>query len=238
MHPAAAQSLLSARPNRALPFVLLSVVAHVLLGGGGLLLSWALEGKRIDLDQEPIKASLVRLGKERDEKLLPRKEEEPPPAPKPEEPVEIPNLAPKPEPKSPNVKPVVEKKKSLADAFSKTAKAAKAEPLEGRADGDVLGDSAIQEGERYDGLLKAQVGRFYDVSNTIPEAERRTLRADVTIQLSADGHLLDTRLAKSSGNDIFDTAVLGAVKRAAPFSPPPAHLRDEYKKGVTFRFTP
>jgi TonB family protein len=237
MHPSASQSLLHRRPSRALPFILLSVVAHVLLAVGGIVLSWVLEGRRIDLDAQPIKASLVRLGKERDEKLLPRKEEEPPPAPKPEEPVPIPTVAPKPVDKFPSTKPV-EKKKSLMEAFSKTAKAAKPQELEGRTDGDVQGDSAVQEGERYFGLLKAQTSRFYDVSNTIPEAERRTLRADVSIQIGAHGQLLHAKLVKGSGNELFDDAVVGAVKRAAPFSPPPDGLRDQVKKGVTLRFTP
>lgn len=238
MHPSATQSLLYRRPSRAMPFVLLSVVAHVLLGAAGIALSWVMENRRIDLDAQPIKASLVRLGKERDEKLLPRKEEEPPPAPKPEEKVEIPSVTPpKPVTTAPSTKPP-EPRKSLMDAFNKTGKAGKPQELEGKADGDVHGDSAVQEGERYFGLIKAQTSRFYDVSNTIPEAERRMLRADVSIQIASDGQLLRAELAKGSGNEVFDTAVLGAVKRAAPFSPPPDALRDQAKKGFILRFTP
>jgi protein TonB len=51
--------------------------------------------------------------------------------------------------------------------------------------------------------------------------------------------LLDVSITKGSGNELFDSAVLGAVKKAAPFSAPPEHLRDALKKsGVPLVFTP
>ena len=234
MHPIAAQSLLARRPARIAPFVMFSILSHVLMVGGFVVLSWILAGPRMDLDSKPIKASLVRLGKKRDEKLLPRKEEEPPPA----EPTPAPQPVMKPEQKT---KPDVsskEKKTSLMDAFKKTASKAKPEELEGDPEGDKRGDSAIQEGERYFGLLKAAVGRYYDVSNTIAEAERIQLKAHVAIRLSEKGELLDVSLTKASGNEVFDSAVLGAVKKAAPFPPPPPNLKDQLKKGLTFEFKP
>ena len=53
------------------------------------------------------------------------------------------------------------------------------------------------------------------------------------------GQLDRARLARASGNDLFDSAVLAAVKRAAPFSPPPPHLRDPLQKyGVVLQFRP
>lgn len=238
-------SLLTARPSPLPVFVLLSVLGHGLVVGGALVLSWALAGPKVELEQKPIKASLVRLGKKRDEKLLPRKEEPlPPPPPKVEEvavaapkppdtAVKIPTKDAKPE------KPTASPKKSLFDAFAKTAKESKPEELEGDPDGDPDGDSATQEGERYYGLLNSVVKRNYDVSSTIDEAERRRLRAEVAIRIGPGGELLDVNLQKPSGNELFDSAVLGAVKKAAPFAPPPQHLRDALKKnGVAFVFTP
>ena len=96
----------------------------------------------------------------------------------------------------------------------------------------------MQEGERYFGLLRAVVTRHYDVSNTISESERIRLKANVAIRVSDKGELLDVNLTKSSGNEVFDGAVLAAVKKAAPFPPPPPNLRDQLKKGLTFQFTP
>ena len=59
------------------------------------------------------------------------------------------------------------------------------------------------------------------------------------MRIGAGGELMDVTLTKPSGNELFDSAVLGAVKKAAPFSAPPEHLRDSLKKsGVAFVFTP
>lgn len=245
-------SLLESRPSPLPLYMGVSVVAHVVAIVGALVFSWLTAGPKVDIDQKPIKASLVRLGKPRDEKLLPRKEEElAPPAPKVEE-VKAPTPAPAvPDTaiKIPTKDAKAEKadkkdgtkdaKKSLFDALNKTGKQGKAEDLEGREDGDVNGDSATQEGERYFGLLSSVVKRNYDVSNTIDEAERRRLKAEVALRIGNAGELLEASITKSSGNDLFDSAVIGAVKKASPFAPPPENLRDSLKKsGVALVFTP
>lgn len=240
IHPIAAQSLLAQRPSRVVPFFALSVTLHVGAIGVALVASWLLAPKLIDLDQKPIKASLVRLGKPRDEKLLPRKEEPKPPPP-PEK-VEVPVVAPAPPPKAIAIpgnepkKPTT--KQDLFKALNSVSKQAKPEELEGKADGDPNGDAAKEEGERYFGIISAAVRRYYDVSNTIPEAERRTLKAEVSMKVSATGEASDVRLKKSSGNDLFDEAVLSAVKKAAPFSPPPEHVKKVLAAGVTLAFSP
>ena len=218
------------------PFVAVSVCGHVVVVGVILALNWLLAPKLIDLDQKPITASLVRLGHKRDEKLLPRKEEEAPPPP--EKTVAI---APRPDvvqPKTP-AKTAKEEKKSLFDAMSKVSKAAKPEELEGDENGDKNGLDAKQEGERYYGLISTAVRRYYDVSNTIDEAERRTLAATVSFRVSPKGEVSELTLARPSGNALFDDAVISAVKKAAPFPPPPDHLRDPLRKdGIQLRFTP
>ena len=238
MHPTAAQSLLAYRPSKVGPFFAFSVVFHVVAVAVVLTASWLFAPAVVDLDQKPIKASLVRLGKPRDEKLLPRKEE-PPPEVKPEKvEVPLPIPAPKaiavpgPDPKKPTAK------QDLFKALNSASKQARPEELEGRADGDPNGDAAKEEGERYFGIISAAVRRYYDVSNTIPEAERRTLKAEVAMKVSASGEASDVRLKKGSGNELFDEAVLSAVKKAAPFSPPPEHLKKILQAGVTLAFSP
>lgn len=232
-------SLLAPRPSGTFPFVLASVVGHVLVAAAWLVMSWAFAGPKVNLDPTPIKASLVRQGKPRDEKLLPTKQESPEPPPTKPEPVA------KPAPPDNAVKvpskdakadkdPPKDPRKSLFDAINRTAKPRE---LEGAADGDPNGDSDKQEGERYFGLINSVVHKNYDVSNTIPEAERRALTAQVTLRLSPNGEVLEVRLSKPSGNEVFDSAVLNAVKKASPFTPPPQHLRDSLKKeGVAIVF--
>jgi protein TonB len=244
-----ADSLLRARPSGMAPFVIGSVAVHLAVVAGGVVLSSVFGGPSIDLQQTPISATLVRLGKPRDEKLLPRKEEEPapPPAKAEAEPVKlpsqdtavkIPTKDAKPEKTSSKEGPK-DAKKSLFDALNRAARGASAE-VEGAADGDPDGDSAKQEGERYFGLLRAVVRRNYDVSDTIPEAERRALKAEVALWIGATGEVLNVKLSKASGNELFDAAVLAAVKKAAPFAPPPEALKDSLRKqgvAIVFRAT-
>jgi TonB family protein len=226
---------LAVRPSKMTPFMVFSVGFHGSLILVGAVLSWVLDAPRIDLDQKPIMASIVRQGKKRDEKLLPRKEEAPPPEVA-KVPIPTPDVkAPPPKPSAKSEKPV-DKRKSLFDALNKTAKA---DDPEGEENGDPNGDSAKQEGERYYGIIKAAVRRNYNVTNTIPEAERIRLSADVVIRLDGEGNLVDVRLAKPSDNALFNDEILGAVKKAAPFGPPPPALKGPLKKdGVQLRFTP
>lgn len=243
------------RPKAPLrPWVVGSALVHALAIAAAWLYSAFLAAPRIDLDQKPIQATLVRLGQERDDKLLPRKEEELPPPPPEEEAAEVesepeppaeaialPAPAPSPTPtprKKTEAVSEAERRKRLFGAFSKTGKRAP-EEVEGRADGDVLGDAARQEGDRYWGMLRAQVRRHYDVAQAIPERERLYLKAQVTMQLGRTGEVLDVRLTRPSGNALFDAAVVSAVKKAAPFSPPPEALRHALQwRGVTLEFTP
>src|SRR5262245_20758410 len=74
-------SLLVPKPGKFRQFMAGSILVHGLLVGAGLLYGWLNASPRLDLNQKPIEASLVRLGKPRDPELLPRKEELPSPPP-------------------------------------------------------------------------------------------------------------------------------------------------------------
>jgi len=251
LHPTASQSLLVRRPSRLGPYLVGSLAAHVGLVVLGLVLGSFLSAPTLDLDQKPITATLVRLGKPRDQKLLPRKEEAPPPPkevvgstapapPPPENAVAIPSKKPTPTTaKQTGQKDGADRRKQLFGAFDKFSKAKPDEPLEGAENGSLDGDAAKAEGEQYWGLLTAQVRRNYDVSQTIPDDERIHLRARVAMRIGRRGQVLQAKLAKSSGNALFDNAVLAAVKKAQPFSPPPDALRDSLEKtGVVLEFVP
>jgi TonB family protein len=247
VHPSVRQSLFVRKSARMTGFLILSLGAHAAAIAVVAMLGLISRPPPIDLNQKPIKASLVRLGKPRDKRLLPRKEELPAPprdvqapAPVPKEPAQ---KAPSPVATLPTPSAKQEGKKEgdprkkLFGAFERAG--AKPQELEGAEDGDALGDSAVQEGERYYGALKGQVRRYFFVSQTIPDQERIRLRAHVLFRIGRSGELLEWRLQKSSGNDLFDSAVLSAVKKAAPFAPPPPHLLDSLRtQGVLMEFTP
>jgi TonB family protein len=247
--------MLVSRPSRLGIFLGVSVAGHGLLLALGLIYSFLTAGPKLDPNIPVIKASLVRQGKPRDQKLLPRKEELPPPPKEVKAPPAPPTEAPPPPTKPavavPAVKPAPapapqkgatsadDRRKRLFGAFDKTSKKAEPEELEGAEDGDPNGDSATAEGERYYALLSNQIRRNYDVSNTIPEAERMYLKALVQLRLGRAGEVLDTKLTSASGNELFDAAVLSAVKKASPFSPPPDHLRESLQKqGIVLEFHP
>jgi len=254
LHPAVSQSMLASRPSKLGLFMGVSVAGHVLLVVFGLLYSYVTSGPKVDPNPPVIRATLVRQGKPRDQKLLPRKEELPPPPKEVKAPPAPPTPAPAPEKIAvpvPGVKPepkpapqkgdtsAEDRRKRLFGAFDKTAKKVPEEELEGQEDGDPSGDSAKAEGERYFGLLSAQVRRNYNVADTIPEAERMYLKAQVKMRLGRAGEVIEASLSTPSGNDLFDAAVVAAVKKASPFSPPPDHLRDPLQKqGVVLEFRP
>ncbi len=256
MHPAVARSLLVGRPLPIGRFLLISLIGHAALFAAISLASYLQLGPAIDLNQKPINASLVRLGKPRDPKLLPRNTEPPPeeqkqaPPPEPPKPAEVKPAVPVPDPKAVSIAPTdkkapdrsgADRRKQLLSAFNRSSKSTvrNIEEIEGQLDGDPNGNSAIQEGERYFGLLKAQVQRNYDVSQTIPEQERLHLKAQVIVLIGRTGDVLKVQLARSSGNELFDSSVLAAVKKASPFAPPPDHLRDPLqKKGIALEFRP
>ena len=243
-------SLLARRPEGPLyRFLFWSALVHAVLFSLAVVWAQLHEGPAIDLDQKPIKATLVRQGTPRDEKLLPRIEQPPPPPLEQKAPEPAPTPAPpKPVAPSPMAAPAPPKAKQagekkadprqqLMGAFDKMSKSKP--DTTGAADGDPSGDAAVAEGEAYYARLKSQITRFYDVSQTIPDAERIRLTAQVAVFISPAGQLERARLAKSSGNDLFDSAVMAAVKHAAPFSPPPTHLRDSLEKyGVVLMFRP
>src|SRR5258708_27878170 len=215
------------------PFLFLSAVLHIVGGGAILALSYLTLPPPMDLNRKPIRASLVRLGKPRDPDLLPQKEELPPPPPKtegsnraptpekppqPAVPIPIPgvkpaNAPPAPAPKQNGERSESERRKQLLGAFNRTAKSTRIRELEGQLDGDPGGDSATAEGERYWGLISSQIHRNYDVSDTIPAEERIRLKAQVLLFIGRSGGVLRVQLLQSSGNDLFDNAVLTAARK-------------------------
>ncbi len=59
------------------------------------------------------------------------------------------------------------------------------------------------------------------------------LSADVEFSISADGTLNSVKIAKSSGDLAFDESVLRAIRRAAPFPPPPDRYRSQFSDVVS-----
>lgn len=217
-----------------------SVAVHALLVGG-LAAASLLEPAKLPLAQKPVSARLVRLGTQRDPKLLPRKDVSPPPPPKV---VEVPGAKPVPikvrDPGAAASKAAPsDRRRNLFNAFDKTA--AKAEDLPGDPNGDREGDSdTAEEGERYFGLILAKARRNYNVAKTISAQDLVRLKATVILYIGSTGQLIkDPEIQISSGNAQFDEDVVLSLKKAAPFGPPPQHLaKDLQSVGVAIEARP
>jgi len=217
-----------------LPFAVgASLFVHGLLLAG-LLFSSLFAPPRIG-PQETIHVKLARLGTPRPANLLPRKPAEPtaPPAP-PVQVSAVPVQSSKPMPKETNVK-APNNQARLKDAL---AKLGAQQDQTGQLDGFEHGTDDTTEGELYWARVKDRVLRFYVVPNTIPEAQRHKLSASLEIRIGSDGAIVDSQMQTSSGNPIFDRALVDAIKRVKAFPPPPAHLVKQAREGVVLEFQP
>lgn len=233
-------------------FVLVSVLVHVLL----IAYYGYHSGHRrptIDLGDQVIKTKLVRLGKKRDPKFLPRKRS----APKPKAKEKL--LASKDDPKPAPTKKEAPKVDKMKEALKKIQEKAQREEQRQRAlqriaervgddeqEGDPEGSAFGTETQAarltltqaYFAKLHDRIMTFYHLPSTLSEADRRRLQAIVVISVGSDGRLVDQDFEKRSGNDAFDSALEAAVSRASPLPAPPAFLRDTLRDGVGLRFRP
>jgi len=185
-------------------------------------------------DQRSRITALLRKGKPKDPKHLPRK---------------------LPAPRAAAAKELRSKTPSAADAkqkraaaepnkdYSKDINAALAsltqegggkelEDPEGSPDGVENGTALIARlGDEYETKIFKAIKAEYSIPEVIPPRERMFLQARVLITLNRAGAIRDLTFEKRSGNDLFDSAIEAAIRRSAPFPPPPAELADEYASG-------
>jgi TonB family protein len=200
------------------------------------------------LDRTIVKTRLVKLGKQRDEKLLPRIAKSAPP-PKAEKGPELPAPpkeeapAPEPEPEpQPTASDILEQftqdneRPDLNSLISDRL----GEPVdEGHELGHKLGDDITGKLKAdYNDILIAKINSAYKLPQTLTDTERIQLRAVLYVTIAADGSLTSAELNPASGNSAFDSAVLAAAKKSAPFDPPPLQLRGFYSGGVGLNFCP
>ncbi len=208
-------------------------------------------GPAVKLDDNVIKTRLVKLGKQRDQKLLPRLDASRPPpktnqkGPPSKEPPKEKAPEKEPEPKTPDERSAAEILQQFAEdepapSLDELIKERIGEPLdEGHEEGSKLGsDITGRLKVDYNDLLQAKVQSAYTLPTTLSDDERVRLWANLFVKIGPAGELLDAKLSPSSGNAAFDSAVLSAAKKAAPFPPPPIQLRDFYRQGVGMKVCP
>jgi hypothetical protein len=214
--------------------------------------AWALfphaPRRAVNLDDAVVKTRLVKLGKPRDEKLLPRLPTSTP-APAPPETKAKPVLD-KPTPE----KPTLEKpdpKKSAADILDKFRNENSKKSLddliknkigeesdEGQEHGDK--DGTALDGEitqSYFARVTARIQKAMEVSSVLSDDERVRLKAVLCMSIADDGAVSDVTV-KTSGSTVFDADVTAAARRASPVPAPPPPARARAAAGVCFNFCP
>jgi hypothetical protein len=248
--PRAAAITLGQRQSRLLSVALVvSVAAHVVVCGAWILWPSTTE-TAVNLDEAIIKTRLVKLGKPRDETLLPRLPTSPPPPPRLDD-KPTPTIEP---PKTPDTKPdpKAEAKPSASDILDKfKTDAARPKDLsdliknrlgeatdEGQADGDA--DGSALDGEvtaSYFARVQARIQNSMEVSSVLTDEEQVRLRAVLCVKIAEDGTLSDITV-KSSGSQIYDADVRAAAGRASPVPAPPLPARRQAGSGVCFNACP
>jgi protein TonB len=114
----------------------------------------------------------------------------------------------------------------------------KDEEVEGSPNGVDEGTALIaQMGNEYMTKVYTAIKGQYSVPEIITERERMFLNATVVITINARGQIKDLTFEKRSGNQVFDSAIESAIRRAAPFPPPPEELAGKYaSEGIGLDF--
>lgn len=247
--PRASTSSMGDRQARLLRVaVAVSVVAHIGIFGAWVVWPGSSKG-RVDLDEAIIKTRLVKLGKPRDEKLLPRLPTSPPPPPteskpRPEvEPPKTPDTLPQPTPESkPSAADILNRFKSQTDTrrdLKDLIKDRIGEPTdEGRPDGDA--DGSALDGEitaSYFARVQARIQNAMKVSSVLTDEEQVRLRAVLCLKIGEDGTVSNVTV-KTSGSQIYDADVAAAARRASPVPAPPPPARKQAGEGVCFNACP
>ena len=242
------------RVKSGLP-IALAVGLHVVVFGAAFVLPRLFDGP--PPLRKPIIARLVAKGKPLDQRLLPRKEQPPPPAPASSGP-RVTTPAPAPptrstpakvatapaRPSAPRRTPTREElmQRALAGVSGSVEREREARPpeeREGAEDGSPEGTAATaEEGDAYFGLVQAEILRHYTLPSIISEREQMSLKATVVAWINADGSIARYQFDQRSGNAFFDAALERAIKASKVPPPPPDRARAIRSDGVALVFTP
>lgn len=202
--------------------------------------------------QTAIPVELVKLGKPRDAKLLPRIARPAPPPPAPDKAVSLDSGKPeqkkaeKKKEKAPKLSPEAEKllnrRPSAIDrAMSKLDSLPSETPDEGEGSptGSIYG-TTTDAGKAASGYLaevSAALTAAYHLPETIPADQRRFLSAQVVLHIEPDGRISKYEFIKRNNNRAFMSA-LERLLKSIQLPPPPKALAARFRRGQPVEFTP
>ena len=197
--------------------------------------------------ERSIPVQLVKLGKKRDPKLLPRIQQDAPAAPPPSEGIAL-ETKPKdkddkPQPKDAKAAKEPELSKAAQRVLDSTAldRAVSkiADEPEGDPDGDVHGTTtdASHAAAGYQGAIIRAIKAKYRLPEAIPAAKRPFLKARVVLYIEKDGHVSRFEFVEAHPDTLFMGA-LETLLRSMTLPPPPPALAETCANGVEVVFAP
>ena len=229
-------------------FYAISVTAHLILilaFGSGFLFG---QNKKIKF--ESVQARLVKLGKERDQRLLPRITK-PKKSKSHQEDKKGNSLKPvkKKEKKKKKVEKKVKKQPTLAELLSDSMKDikedARAEETDegakdGVVDGDVTDPALALKANMYTRKISALIRKNWQIPAIIKKEALKNLSAEVFFRITYSGEVYSIEVVTASGNNIFDSSVIEAIKRTGTLPLPKDRELKKLvlKEGFECPFTP
>jgi len=222
-------------------FVTLAIHAAL----GALVWYGSIKAEEPELHERPIMITQrIQFGVKREKFWLPRITE--PPPPKVEEPVikvtENINAAPvekKEEKEKPKEKPK-DLSKQVQDVLNRRrAMFQNADPV---VEGDPNGDrnstsSTATEGDPYATAIYNAIRENWSVPTGLSLGAVLNLpEAAIRVRIAEDGTLLEPKLQRSSGNNLFDDSCMQAVQATRRVPPPPPSQRAKYRHGLVLAF--
>ena len=238
----------SRQQRRLTMTVVVSLVVHLFAFAAWAFFPTDDKSKPINLDEAVVKARLVKLGKPRDPKLLPRIPTAPPPTPPDKK--APPNLEKPDSPEKDKVEPDKKSASDILDQFKTDNQVPRdlndlirervgEDEEEGQAFGDK--DGTALDGEitdSYFARVTARIFKSMEVSSVLSDEERVRLKAELCLKIDDGGAVSDIKVTKSSGSTIYDSDIVAAALRASPVPAPPPPARARAAQGVCFNMCP
>lgn len=232
--------------NRGFKWVLMGSFALHFGIFGAVVYAQSLKPKRQVHNAIPVE--LVRLGKPRDPKLLPRKVRRAPPPPADDAVALDTGKKPDPSQKKPERRRR-EKEPTMSDAARRLLESAnddalddalaKIEEPEGSPDGVPEGTTTdpTKAARGYAAKAGASLKRAYQLPDLL-KAQQQFLSAEILIHVEPNGRISSYEIVKRHSNDLFMSA-LERLLKSHQLPPPPPELAERFRTdGILLRFKP
>ena len=92
----------------------------------------------------------------------------------------------------------------------------------------------VSEINNYFTVVEEQIKSHWNLPKYLTDID---LTDEIEIKINDRGEIVYKQIVVSSGNDLFDSLVLKAMERAAPYPPPPASVQALIKDGIIFKLS-